>query len=455
MVTRAPTSLERMPPSNLEAEQALLGSILIDPDAIFKAMTVVRPDDMFSERHKWIYDVCIYLQEHHQPIDFVTVTDELERRQQLAEVGGAGYISSLINVVPTAAHVEHYAEIVERTATLRRLIHAATDITGLAYADSGELGEILDQAEQAVFNVSQRRLGRELAPLKRFLDEYYEQIQTLYEQRGQPYGLPTGYSKLDRQLGGLQPSDLIIVAGRPGIGKSSFALNIVHNVATKPPPKVVAVFTLEMAGEQVVQRLVSNMTGVDSQRLRLGQIDDQEHERVLQAIARLNETAIYIDDTPTAAPMEIRSKARRLHAETGLDLIVIDYLQLMRAGVRTENRVQEISYISRALKALARELRVPVIAISQLSREVEKRQDKRPQLSDLRESGALEQDADIVVFVYREDAYKEDTDKRNIAEIIVAKHRHGPTGTIELHYRRDQSRFADLEYYRDVGDVPV
>jgi replicative DNA helicase len=442
-------TVERQSPNNQEAEQAVLGSILIDPDAIHKVMPMLNGADFFVERHRWIWDAAVAITERHQPVDYVALVDELERHRRLDDVGGSGYIASLINAVPTAAHIETYAQIVDRTATLRRLIGAAGEVAGLAYQNEGELDDIIDRSEQAIFAVSQRRLQKDLVPIRYYLDEVHKNVDYMQEHHGEFVGVPTNFSALDKMLGGLQASDLIIIAGRPSIGKTAFALNIAQNAALHLPRKLVAIFSLEMAGEQIVQRLIANMTGIDGQKLRLGQINDGEHERMIEAIGRLSEAPIYIDDTPAASPNELRSKSRRLFAERGIDLIVIDYLQLMRGSTRTENRVQEIAGISRSLKALARELKVPVVALSQLSRAVESRPDKRPQLSDLRESGALEQDADVVMFLYRDDAYDRATERPNIAEVIVAKHRNGPTGSVELHFNRAQSRFADLEYYKE------
>ena len=442
-------TLERTPPHNLEAEQAVLGSIMIDPDAIHKVMSQLNGADFFVERHRWVWEAAVAITDRHQPVDYVALVDELERQRKLDEVGGSGYIASLINLVPTAAHIETYAQIVERTSVLRKLIGAAGQIAALAQRNEGELDDIIDEAEQAIFAVSQHKLQKDLVPIRFFLDQVHDNVQYLQDHRGEFVGVPSGFSALDKTLGGLQTSDLIIVAARPSIGKTSFALNIAQNAATHLPRKTVAIFSLEMAGEQIVQRLIANMTGIDGQRLRLGQINEEEFERMTEAIGRLSEAPIYIDDSPAAMPNEIRSKSRRLYAERGLDLIVIDYLQLMRSSARSENRVQEIANISRSLKALARELKVPVIAISQLSRAVESRPDKHPQLSDLRESGSLEQDADVVMFLYREDAYDKQTERPNIIEVIIAKHRNGPTGMVELHFNRAQSRFADLEYYKE------
>ncbi|MBN1399395.1 MAG: replicative DNA helicase [Anaerolineae bacterium] len=443
---------DRLPPQNIEAEQSVLGSLLIDPDAILRVSSFLRPEDFYREAHLRIYRAILALHERRMAADFVTVLDELERTEQSQLVGGPAYLTSLINMVPTSIHVEHYGRIVERTAMMRRLIQAAGEIAALAYEERGETDEVIDQAERILFDVSQRRISRALTPISDVIREYYDRIEFLVEHPDETLGVPTGFSDLDRLLGGLQPSDLIIIAARPGVGKTSLALSIASNAALRNNA-VVAVFTLEMSADQVVQRMISANTGIDAQRLRLGRIEDLEWEQFTRMSGVLSETAIFIDDTPSPSPLEIRAKARRLAAEYDLDLIIVDYLQLMQGGDRrSENRVQEISYISRALKGLARELNVPVIALSQLSRAVEGRQDKRPVLSDLRESGSIEQDADVVMFIYREELYDEDTTRGHVADIIIAKHRNGPTDTISLQFEPKFTRFADLAY--DVGEEP-
>ena len=376
--------IERLPPQNIEAEEAVLGALLIDPDAIIRVATIVRPEDFYREKHGWIYDTVLILHERREPIDFLTVCDELDRRGQLDEVGGAAFITTLINAVPTSIHAEHYARIVERTATRRRLIDAAGQIAQLAYQEADDVEEVVDRAEQILFGVSERRVSRELVPIKQVLSEYYDRIEYLTLHRGEMIGIPTGFIDLDRLLGGLQRSDMVILAARPSVGKTSLALSIAHNAAKKFGQRI-AFFSLEMSSEQVVQRLISAETGISSQRLRQGDIGDDEWGRFVKATHNLSEILFFIDDTPGISALELRTKARRRHAETGLDLIVVDYLQLMRGDFRSENRVQEISSISRAIKALARELDVPVLALSQLSRGVESRTDKRPILSDLRE----------------------------------------------------------------------
>jgi len=440
---------DRLPPQNIEAEQSVLGSLLIDPDAILKVTTFLRTEDFYRESHQAIYRAILALHERRQAADFVTVVDELERQGQLELIDGPAYLTSLINMVPTSVHVEHYGRIVERTALMRRLITAASDIAALAYEDREEADEVLDNAERILFEVSQRRISRALTPISEIIKRYYDHVEFLVEHRDQTLGVPTGFTALDKLLGGLQPSDLVIIAARPGVGKTSLAVSIALNAALKNNA-VVAMFTLEMSAEQLAQRMISSQAGIDSQRLRLGSIEDVEWEQFTHVSGVLSKTAIFVDDTPSPSPMEIRTKARRLAAEYDLDLIIVDYLQLMQGGDRrSENRVQEISYISRALKALARELNVPIVALSQLSRAVESRQDKKPVLSDLRESGSIEQDADVVMFIYRDEMYREDTSRPNVADIIVAKHRNGPTATISLHFEPSLTRFGNLAYGKD------
>ncbi len=382
------TPIDRMVPHSVEAEEAVLGSLLIDPETIFRVSPFLRADDFYIVKNRWVYEACLALHERREPIDFVTVTEALEKREQLAEIGGPAFVSHLINVVPTAIHAEGYGRIVERAAVRRKLLQAASDIAQYAYDEAADVDETIDQSEQALFAVSQRRQSRELQPIGDVVRSYYERIEYLYEHRGEPLGIPTGFIDLDKLLGGLQRSDLVVVASRPGIGKSSLLLSVALSAARKFHQRV-AIFTLEMSSEQLVQRMISAETGIDSQRLRLGELRDDEWPLFVQASSALSDALIHLDDTPSISVLQLRTKARRLHAEHGLDLIVVDYLQLMSGDTRAENRVQEISYISRALKGLARELSVPVLAASQLSRSVEQRGDKRPILSDLRESGCL------------------------------------------------------------------
>ncbi|RME42831.1 MAG: replicative DNA helicase, partial [Caldilineae bacterium] len=372
---------DKLQPHNIEAEEAVLGALLIDPDAIIRIATFLEPRDFFLQRHRWIYEAIQSLHERREPTDLVTLTDELARQNRLEGVGGPAFLTDLINATPTSIHVEYYARIVERTAVLRRLIEGATQIAQLAYEDVEDVEEIIDRAESIIFGVSEQRTNRDLKPIRHAIDRYYDRIEYLSQHQGEIVGIPTGLKDLDKLLGGMQRSDLLILAGRPGMGKTSLALSIALQAARKWNKRI-AIFSLEMSDEQLVQRLLSAETGIDSQRLRLGQIRDEEWPLIIQATTLLSECSIFLDDTPAISVMELRTKARRLEAEFGLDLIVVDYLQLMRGNVRAENRQQEISYISRSLKELARELKVPVLALSQLSRAVESRHDKRPMLSD-------------------------------------------------------------------------
>lgn len=435
------------PPHSLDAEFSVLGSLLIDRDAIIRVAAFLKYDDFYRAANGHIYQAILDLYNRREPPDFVTVVDELERRELLENVGGISYLTELINSVPTAVHVEYYGKIVERTSTLRRLIHAGTEIANIGFDDSADVEDALDRAEQQLFGVSQRRTARDFVSIGQVLEGYFDKLDFLQQHRGEVMGVPSGFADIDKLTGGLQRSDLIILAARPSIGKTSLQLGFAHNASVRAG-KSVAIFSLEMSAEQLVQRLLSMETGVDAQRLRLGYIDDAEWEQISRAFGRLAEANIFIDDTPGISVMEVRSKARRLMAEHGLDFVIVDYLQLMQ-GRRSENRVQEISDISRGLKGLARELDVPVLALSQLSRAVESRADHRPMLSDLRESGSIEQDADIVMFIYREDAYDPETEKKGIAEIIVSKHRNGPTDTVHLRFFERTARFADLELYRE------
>jgi replicative DNA helicase len=435
-------------PANPEAEEAVLGSLLIDPDAVIKIASFLEADDFYREKNGWIYQAILDLHERREPADFVTLVDELERRNILQEVGGAAYITSLINGVPSAVYVEHYARIVERTATLRRLIDAAGNIAAIAYEEADDVDEVVDRAEQLIFNVSERRVRRDLQPVRMVMHDVVDRIDFLHRHQGQILGVPTGFTQLDRLLGGFQKSDLVILAARPSVGKTSLALNFALNAARRYR-KVVAFFSLEMSAEQLVQRLLSTETGIDQQRLRRGEIEDHEWDMLMAAAGELSSTMLFIDDTPAISALELRTKARRLQAEHGLDLLIVDYLQLMRGDSKGENRVQEISYISRSLKSLARELEAPLIALSQLSRAVESRTDHKPILSDLRESGSIEQDADIVMFIYREDMVKESSEKKNIADIIVAKHRNGPTDSVPLYFRKELTKFENLEMVRE------
>ena len=438
----------KLVPHNIEAEEAVLGSLLIDPEALFRIAPFLSADDFYLQKNAWIYDAVLALHERREPLDFVTVCDEMERREQLEDVGGAAYVTQLINAVPSAIHVESYGHIVEQAAIRRRLINAASRIAQLAYQEDKDIDHTVDQAEQVLFSVSQRRITRDLAPAQEIIRRYYERIEYLYDHQEEALGVPTGFVDLDRLLGGLQRSDLILIAARPSVGKTSLAISIARHAASLG--QHVAIFSLEMSSEQVIQRMVSAETGIDAQRLRLGDLQEDEWPLFAQATGRLADFPLFIDDTPSISVLQMRTKARRLHAEHGIDLILVDYLQLMTTGdIRNESRVQEVSYISRSLKGLARELEVPLVALSQLSRAVEQRSDKHPILADLRASGSLEQDADVVMFIYRDELYNPDTDMQNIAEIIISKHRNGPTGTVQLFFREQLAQFLDAETRRE------
>ncbi|MEK7142678.1 MAG: replicative DNA helicase [Patescibacteria group bacterium] len=439
-------NIAKIPPQNTEAEQSILGSLMIDKDAIIKVADILSADDFYRQDHGEIYTAILQLFENRKPIDVVTLTDELEKEKKLKNVGGASYITTLVNSVPTAAHITTYATIVHQKATLRRLISTASQIAEFGFDETSDLETILDKAESALFAVSQKYIKQYFTPIKDILEESFERIDQLHKEKGVLRGVPTGFRDLDNLLAGLQPSDLIILAARPSIGKSSLALNIADHVACEQKLPV-GIFSLEMSKEQIIDRLLCLRGAVDSWKLRTGNLEDDDFGKLNYAMGVLSESAIYIDDSPIANAMEIRTKARRLQVEHNLGLIIIDYLQLMSGmGNRSsDNRVQEVSEISRSLKALARELKVPVLAISQLSRAVEHRPDKRPMLADLRESGSIEQDSDVVMFIYRDDYYDKDSERKNIAEILIRKHRNGPTGDIELYFKPEFMKFASIE----------
>ncbi len=432
---------DRSVPQNTEAEEAVLGALLIDPEAVFRVLSFLRADHFYLRKHRWIYEAIVALHERREPLDFLTLTTELEQREQLEAVGGGAYISQLINAVPSAINIESYAHMVEETSIRRNLLDAASDIAQFAYDEEQSINEVVDRSERTLFAISQKRASRDLRPVQEVVDSYYSWVENLYEHRGEVMGVPSGFRDLDMLLGGFQRSDLLILAARPGVGKTSLMLTLALKAAERG--RTIAVFSLEMSAEQLVQRMVSGISRIDAQRLRLGNLLDDDWPRFTEAIAHLAELSIYIDDTPALTPIQLRTKCRRLHSEHGMDMVFVDYLQLMTSGSRIENRVQEVSYLSRSLKALAREMDVPVMTASQLSRAVEKRQDKHPVLSDLRESGSIEQDADVVMFIYRDELYNDQTELQNIAEVMVAKHRSGPTGNINLYFNKKLTQFLD------------
>jgi len=441
-------SLERIPPQNIEAEQSLLGSLLLEKDAIIKIADIINSEDFYKDKHKNIYEAMRDLYTKHEPIDLLSLTSRLEEMNQLEKIGGRTYLMELSNVVPTASNVIHYANIVQKKSSLRKLLVAAAEITALGYQETEEVDMLLDQAEQKLFQVSQKHLRQVFVPVKGILSEAFDRIDELHREKGKLRGLPTGFKDLDNYLGGLQKSDLVILAARPSVGKTTLALDIARQAAiqTKTP---VGIFSLEMSKEQLVDRLLCAQAGVELWKMRTGHLSDSEgaddFPRIGNAMGVLAEAPIYIDDAANANVMEIRTKARRLQMEKGLGLIVIDYLQLMEGRTSIENRTQEVSQITRALKGIARELDIPVLVLSQLNRAVEQQNPPIPRLSHLRESGSIEQDADVVMFIYREEIYKQDTEKKNISDIIIAKHRNGPTGRIQLYFNEKHVSFKNLE----------
>jgi replicative DNA helicase len=438
-----PVAESQAVPYSREAEEAVLGAVLINPEAYYDVAQFIQAEDFYIHRNQWIWNAFTRLHELRSPIDFLTVTEDLDQHAQLAEVGGPAYLTALIQQTPTSLHAEAYAHIIEENSIRRKMLNSANQIARLAYNREQTLDTVIDEAEKSIFSLSERRNRNDLQPIQVVLSEYYDHISDLSQRGEELYGVPTGLNDLDRLLGGLQKSDLLIIAGRPGMGKTGFMLSVAKNAALIHK-KHVAIFSLEMSNEQLVQRLVAQQTGIDTQRLRTGKLLEEEWPLFTEAIEVLSGTHIFLDDTPAITPLQLRTKCRRLHMEYSLDLVLVDYLQLMSGDTRNDNRVQEVSYISRNLKVLARELNVPVLAAAQLSRAVEQRADKKPVLSDLRESGSLEQDADIVMFINRPDALDKDTVKQNIAEIIVAKHRNGPTHPgIELVFLSNLARFVN------------
>lgn len=437
----------KIPPQNLDAEKSLLGSIMLDKDAIVKIADIVRASDFYHGVHEKIFECMIELYDNKEPIDILSLSNKLRNKKILEEVGGSTFLTSLVNMVPTASNIEHYAKIVKNKSTLRNLIRAANEIEKIGYDEGADTVKLLDHAEQQIFSVSQQFMKQKFVPVKEVLVDTFDRIDELHKSGGRLRGVPTGFTELDNLLAGLQKSDLVILAARPSIGKTSLALDMARNAAVKAKVPV-GVFSVEMSKEQLVDRLLCAEAGVDLWKMRTGKLGNKEEDddfpKIGRAMGILSEAPIWIDDSGSSNAMEIRTKARRLASEHGLGLIVIDYLQLLE-GRSKENRVQEISEITRELKGIARELNVPVLALSQLSRAVEARPDQRPKLSDLRESGTIEQDADIVLFIYREDKVRSDTDRKNIADIIIAKHRNGPTGEVEVYFQEKQASFKNLD----------
>ena len=439
----------KIPPHDIDAEQAILGSMLTDQDAVIDAMEVLKPEDFYREDNKYIYQSIINLYNRGEPIDIITVKAELTSMQKFESVGGIEYLATLPDKVPLVANADKYIKIVEEKSILRQLIKAANEIQSLGYAQNEEIDNIVDQSEKMIFNIMQGKNQKGYTQIKDVLVETFAELEKLYNQKETVTGVPTGFADLDYKTAGLHNSDLVLIAARPAMGKSAFALNIATYAAINAK-KPVVIFNLEMSKEQLVNRMLCSEAMVDSNKIRTGKIDEEDWIKLATALGPLSEAPIYIDDTPGISVAEIRAKCRKLKLEKNIGLVVIDYLQLIQGnGKRNASREQEISEISRSLKILAKELDVPVIALSQLSRAAEARQDHRPMLSDLRESGAIEQDADIVMFLYRDDYYNPDSEKKNIAEIILAKHRAGSTGTIELLWMGNYTKFANLDKYRE------
>lgn len=440
----------KIPPQNTEAEASLLGALLIDADAIVKIADIIAADDFYDERNKRIFEAIHQLYEKHSPIDVLTLSDQLKGTGFLDMVGGPSYLTELTNFVPTAAHAEQYAQIVAQKALRRRLIKASQDIVGLGFDEARNLQELIEEAESRLFEVSQRHVKQDVTSLETILAESFDRLDELHKDKGKIRGVPTGFKDMDNILAGLQRSDLFILAARPSMGKTALALNLAHNVALQASEPVL-MFSLEMSKEQLVDRMLAMESGVDAWALRTGNLTDADFEKIGHAMGSLSEAQIYIDDTPGITVSDLRTKARREAHQHPLGLIIVDYLQLMSGGAKfggEGNRVQEISEISRGLKGIARELNVPLIALSQLSRSVESRSPQIPQLADLRESGSIEQDADVVAFIYREDYYNPETDRRNITDIFIKKHRNGPTGGVELYFDKEKQRFRSLDTRR-------
>ena len=436
-------SSHKIPPQNLEAEQSVLGGILIENQAINKVMEILTPDDFYRDGHRRIYAALIDLSERDEPADLITLTNELRKKDQLDAIGGASYLASLIDSVPTAANIEYYARIVREKAVLRKLIETSTEIITQSYQDRGDVENFLDEAEKAIFEISERRVRPAFYSIREVVKDSLDTISRLYEKKELITGIPSGFKELDKMTAGFQPSDLVIVAGRPSMGKTAFCLNVAQYAAIERKTTI-AIFSLEMSKEQLVLRMLCSQSQVEGTRLRTGFLHESDWTKLTLAAGTLYEAPIFIDDTAALSVLELRAKARRLKAEHRLGLLVIDYLQLMKGRARVESRQQEISEISRSLKALAKELNIPIIAVSQLSRKTEERTGNRPQLSDLRESGAIEQDADVILFLFREEIYNRQEENQGKAELIIGKQRNGPIGKVDLAFIDRFTTFKDL-----------
>jgi len=440
--------LQKIPPQNIEAEQSVLGCLMLDKNAIIKVADVLQSGDFYRQVHNSIFETMVELYEKGEPIDLLSMTNRLEEKKLLEEIGGPSYLTNLVNMVPTAAHINHYAKIVHRKKVLRDLIDISQDISQLGFSEEKDIEYILDEAEQKIFKISQKSLSQDFVPVKDALEEAFERIEKLHRGEGALRGVPTGFNDLDNYLSGLQQSDLVILAARPSLGKTAMAFDIVRHVAVHQKIPV-GIFSLEMSKHDVVDRLIAAEAGVDLWKLRTGKLSseglDNDFARIQEAMSSLSQSPIYIDDAPSPTVLQMRTMGRRLQSEQKLGLIVVDYLQLIQPRTNSDNMVSQITEISRSLKGLARELEVPVLALSQLSRAVESRPDQVPRLADLRESGSIEQDADVVMFIYREDKVKKDSSRPNIADIFIAKHRNGPIGKVDLYFNESQVSFKNLE----------
>ncbi|HEU4715555.1 MAG TPA: replicative DNA helicase [Candidatus Saccharimonadales bacterium] len=435
----------KVPPQNIDAEMSLLGAVLIDEETLADISEHVTPKDFYDKRHKTVYGAMLRLYERHKPVDLLTLTDELKKKDELDAIGGQSYLTELTNYVPTAAHAEAYAEMVAQKAVRRRLIKASAEISELGFNEDTTTQELLEKAEAELFSVSDQSLKQDLTSIEQILTDSFDRMEELHRNKGALRGVRTGWRDLDNMTAGLQRSDLIILAARPAMGKTTLVTNLAYNVATVAKQSVLF-FSLEMSKEQLVDRMLADASGVDAWNIRTGNLSDEDFSKLSEAMGEMAEAPIYLDDTPGLSVLEMRTKARRAAHDAPLGLIIVDYLQLMQgSGKDNGNRVQEVSEISRGLKLIARELNVPVIALSQLSRSVENRSPQIPQLADLRESGSIEQDADIVMFIYREAYYNPETERENITDLIIAKHRNGPVGKVELYFHPERLRFMSLD----------
>ncbi len=450
MKEAAPVVAGKVPPQNIEAEQAVLGSILLKDDIFGSVLELLKSQDFYKDSHKLIFETMVDLFENNEPQDVLTVSNLLRDTNRLDKSGGPIYLATLTSIVPVTANIVSYAKIIRENSVLRQLIGVNTDIAARCYEEQNDIDILVDQAEQAIFNIAGKKGGQNFTPIKSIVPDAFKTVEQLYKRKELITGVPTGYAGIDRKTAGLQPSDLIIIASRPSMGKTSLAMNIAQH-ASLIEKTGVAVFSLEMSKEQLVMRLLSSAGRIDSQRIRTGKLHNEDWPKLTRAVGMLSEAPIYIDDSPAISVLEMRAKVRRLASQYDIGLIIVDYLQLMRGRGHIENRTQEISEISRSLKALAKEHNVPVIALSQLNRGLESRTDKRPMMSDLRESGAIEQDADVICFIYRDEVYNksEDNPERGSAEIIIAKQRNGPTGSVKLTFIKEFTMFENMSSYEE------